>query len=771
MAMLSCTANVVSPFVQSLQPSQAWCGSSRRRITVGSKYCFGCKAQGDGLRRSDGKDAWKRSKSEFGFRGFEGFVRKKSVEERQQQQRTWRRLVVLHAGARAAYISAPADPQFLRGPDEDEIKTELLGVLPVATRGPKPIITWGLVGSLLWRQKVRLGLALMALVASTACTLTMPLFSGKFFETLIGAQKEPLQELLAKLGLIYVLEPVFTVVFVTNMVNVWEKVMANLRSQVFRRILIQKVEFFDRHKVGELTSILSSDLGAIKDIVNENVSRDRGLRAFSEMMGVLFILFWLSPQLAPILAILMISISAIVAIYKRTTVVVFKAYGRAQAQIIECANETFSAIRTVRSFGGERRQTSRFDEEVLAYQKSGNKLGWLKSTNESWTRIAIYVSLMALYVLGGSKVKAGQLSVGTMVSFIGYTFTLTFAVQGMVNTLADLRGMLAAVERVNNVVASAQVDEWLAHGLEREARGELQGNGECVNPTTNEIVASEEDAINGSTIPLKVATTNLPAVESQRTVCDLAWSGDVVLEDVHFAYPLRPEAYVLKGITLKLNRGTVTAVVGSSGAGKSTIVQLLARFYEPSDGRITLGGTDVRKFDKTEWARAVSLVNQEPVLFAMSVAENIAYGLPNKDVSQEEIVEAAKAANAHDFVVGLPEGYNTLVGERGSLLSGGQRQRIAIARAILKNAPILILDEATSALDSVSERLVQGALNHLMKGRTTLVIAHRLSTVQTANQIAVCENGLVIEKGTHTELLAIGGTYASLVNTQRLSFE
>lgn len=176
-------------------------------------------------------------------------MRKKSVEERQQQQRTWRRLAVLQAGAKAAYISAPADSQFLHGPDEDEIKRELLGVLPVATRGPKPIITWGLVGSLLWRQKVRLGLALMALVASTACTLTMPLFSGKFFETLIGAQKEPLQELLAKLGLIYVLEPVFTVVFVTNMVNVWEKVMANLRSQVFRRILIQKVEFFDRHKV------------------------------------------------------------------------------------------------------------------------------------------------------------------------------------------------------------------------------------------------------------------------------------------------------------------------------------------------------------------------------------------------------------------------------------------------------------------------------------------------------------------------------------------
>ncbi|KAH7301687.1 hypothetical protein KP509_23G038100 [Ceratopteris richardii] len=256
-----------------------------------------------------------------------------------------------------------------------------------------------------------------------------------------------------------------------------------------------------------------------------------------------------------------------------------------------------------------------------------------------------------------------------------------------------------------------------------------------------------------------------------KTVCELAWSGDVVLEDVYFSYPLRPDIEVLKGINLVLRKGTITAIVGSSGAGKSTIVQLLARFYEPTSGRITLGGEDVRQFDKSEWARAISIVNQEPVLFAMSVAENIAYGLPNENVSQDDIVAAAKAANAHDFIISLPMGYSTLVGERGSLLSGGQRQRVAIARALLKNAPLLILDEATSALDTVSEQLVQGALDRLMKGRTTLVIAHRLSTVQKADQIAVCVDGKIAELGSHAELVSQGGTYSTLVDSQRLAFD
>lgn len=568
-------------------------------------------------------------------------------------------------------------------------------------------------------------------------------------------------KLLSKVGVLYALEPILTVIFVVNLNTIWEKVMSTLRAQIFGRVLIQKVEFFDRYKVGELTGLLTSDLGSIKSVVSENISRDRGFRALTEVIGTICILFALAPQLAPILAVLMLTVSILVAVYKRSTVPVFKAYGLAQASISDCVTETFSAIRTVRSFGGEKRQMLMFGRQVLAYQSSGIKLGTFKSLNESLTRVVVYISLMALYCLGGSKVKAGELSVGTVASFIGYTFTLTFAVQGLVNTFGDLRGTFAAVERINSVLSGVEIDESLAYGLEREMQQK-----KLLDENYRLFLIDGSSEKNQS-----VNTHYMSALKSASNISRLAWSGDVCLEDVHFSYPLRPDVEILNGLNLTLKCGTVTALVGPSGAGKSTIVQLLARFYEPNSGRITVAGEDVRTFDKSEWAQIVSLVNQEPVLFSVSVGENIAYGLPDDHVSKDDVIKAAKAANAHEFIISLPQGYDTLVGERGGLLSGGQRQRIAIARALLKNAPILILDEATSALDAISERLVQGALNHLMKRRTTLVIAHRLSTVQNAHQIALCSDGRIAELGTHSELLAKKGQYASLVGTQRLAFE
>ncbi|KAK2985080.1 hypothetical protein RJ640_022958 [Escallonia rubra] len=608
---------------------------------------------------------------------------------------------------------------------------------------------------------------------------------GRFFEVLIGARPDPLWELLSKVGVLYTLEPIFTVIFVMNMNTVWEKVMSSLRAQIFRNVLIQKVGFFDRYKVGELTALLTSDLGSLKSIVSENISRDRGFRALSEasystlskrlfdsalsidsslslqVVGTIFVLFALAPELAPILGVLMLTVSVLVAVYKRSTVNVFKSYGLAQASIADCVTETFSAIRTVRSFGGEKRQMSMFGGQVAAYQTSGIKLGIFKSVNESLTRVAVYVSLMALYCLGGSKVKAGELSVGTVASFIGYTFTLTFAVQGLVNTFGDLRGAFAATERIKSVLSGADIDEALAYGLEKDLK-QKKVRDEHLELFFTDGLDRERQSQN---------TWYMSSLKAGSNVRRLAGSGDICLEDVHFAYPLRPDVVILNGLNLKLKRGTVTALVGSSGAGKSTIVQLLARFYEPTSGRITVAGEDLRTFDKSEWARVVSIVNQEPVLFSVSVGENIAYGLPDDYVSKDDVIKAAKAANAHDFIISLPQGYDTLVGERGGLLSGGQRQRIAIARALLKNAPILILDEATSALDTVSERLVQNALNRLMKGRTTMVIAHRLSTVQNADQIALCSDGKIAELGTHFELLDRKGQYASLVGTQRLAFE
>ncbi|KAJ0974571.1 hypothetical protein J5N97_016536 [Dioscorea zingiberensis] len=653
--------------------------------------------------------------------------------------------------ARAAYVTAPAS-------DPDSIdKGSNLELLEQPTVSPPPAaISWGIIWPLLARHKVRIAISMISLVGCTSCTLAMPLFSGKFFEILVGRRPEPLWTLLSKIAVLYVLEPIFTVIFVINLTTMWEKVMASLRGQIFRRILIQKVEFFDRFKVGELTGLLTSDLGSLKDVVSENVSRDRGLRALSEVIGTICILFSLSIQLAPLLGLLMLSVSILAAVYKRSTIPVFKSHGMTQARISDFASETFSAIRTVRSFVGEKKQISLFEKLVIAYENSGRRLGTLKSANESVTRIVIYISLLALYCLGGSKVKAGELSIGIMASFIGYTFTLTFAVQGGINTLGDLRGTFAAVERINSVISASEIDESLAFGLDKE------------------LEHSDIGLIHKDIYSEKIPVLNshyMSALRSSSNGCSLAWSGDICLEDIYFSYPLRSDVAVLNGLNLTLKCGKVTALVGSSGAGKSTIVQLLARFYEPTRGRITVAGEDLRIFDKRDWARAVALVNQEPVLFSVSVGENIAYGLPDDNVSKEDIIEAAKAANAHEFIISLPQGYDTPVGERGGLLSGGQRQRIAIARAILKNAPILILDEATSALDAVSERLVQEALNHLMKGRTTLVIAHRLSTVQNADQIAVCADGRVAELGTHSELLTRGGQYASLVGTQRLAFE
>ncbi|KAG5558493.1 hypothetical protein RHGRI_008436 [Rhododendron griersonianum] len=633
-----------------------------------------------------------------------------------------------------AYVTGPPSDPIVA---DNDPKLNVSSSDTESTQSPPSVISWGLLSSLLLQHKLRLAVSVSTLVGCTACTLSMPLYSGKFFEVLIGKTPKPLWDVLGRIAVLYALEPIFTILFVVNLNSVWEKVMSNLRAQIFQRVLIQKV--------GELTALLTSDLGSLKDIV----------------IGTICILFTLSPQLAPLLGLLMLMVSVSVAVYKRSTVPVFKAHGMAQASIADCANETLSAIRTVRSFGGEKRQMSMFSSQVIAYQTSGIKLGVFKSINESLTRIAVYISLLALYCLGGSKVKAGELSAGTVVSFIGYTFTLTFAVQGLVNTFGDLRGAFAATERINSVLYEAEIDEALAYGLERDIK--RQGS----HDKNFELFFVNGSNKNNQSLNMHY----MSALKSTSSLGSLAWSGDICLEDVHFSYPLRPDVEILNGLNLTLKCGSVTALVGSSGAGKSTIVQLLARFYEPTRGRITVGGEDVRTFDKSEWARVVSIVNQEPVLFSLSVGENIAYGLPDDLVSKDNVIKAAKAANAHDFIISLPQGYDTLVGERGGLLSGGQRQRIAIARALLKDAPILILDEATSALDTVSERLVQDALYHLMKGRTTLVIAHRLSTVQNAHQIALCSDGRIKELGTHSELLGQKGQYASLVCTQRLAFE
>ncbi|GBG92354.1 hypothetical protein CBR_g55235 [Chara braunii] len=711
---------------------------------------------------------------------------------------------------RSVYISAPASPDVenMEGrPKEGEISSSILPPEP-----SKPVITFPFILSLMMKNKLRLFLACLSLIAGTTSVLMMPRYSGRFFEVIAGITPGSIKDLLLRLAVYYTVEAVSTVIFISSMCGMWENVIAEVRVAVFERIITQKIQFFDTHKVGELTALMSNDVNAVRDLVFDNVSRDRGLRSISEVLGTLSMLWLLSPQIAPILGLLIVCFSAGFSLFRRTSIPFFIHHSKSQVHISEVANETFAAIRTVRLFGGETKQMDKLQVQLGASLKNGIKLGFLKGCNESFTRIAVYLSLIAVYTIGGMQVEKGTLPVRAMVAFIGYTFTLTFAMQGLVNTLGDLRKTITSVERINTVLANAEPDSALMASLKRnrEKNADISGSPEC-EPTfllPEQILDSDKEKEEGREggeagdhsvgdhhdggIPIDVnglgrmeqATELVRAEDGQsspitaagvvgtRSVCNLAWNGSIAIEGVTFAYPARSDVTVLDAVKFTMPRGKVTALVGPSGSGKSTIVQLISRFYEPTDGKITLSGLDIRDFDKREWASAIAVVSQEPVLFAMSVAENIAYGLPAlARPSQEAIIEAAKAANAHDFVVALPHGYNTMVGERGGLLSGGQRQRIAIARALLKNSPILVLDEATSALDSVSEQLVQQALNHLMKGRTSLVIAHRLSTTQSADQIIVLDKGRVLEIGTHQELVERGALYANLVSNQRLVFE
>ncbi|KAJ6869732.1 hypothetical protein NC651_034446 [Populus alba x Populus x berolinensis] len=435
-----------------------------------------------------------------------------SSSPRLRQSRPFPPLLKRHRTATtitSAYVTGPASDPIVTEPDHKLDPTVDESSVTEKVQ-PTELISWSLLWSLLAKHKVRLVVCAFTLAGCTSCTLSMPIFSGRFFEVLIGARPEPLWKLLSKIGVLYALEPIFTVIFVVNMNTVWEKVMATLRAQIFRRVLIQKVEFFDRYKVGELSALLTSDLGSFKDIVT----------------GTICILFAIAPQLAPILGVLMFAVSFSVAVYKRSTVPVFKAHGKAQASISDCVTETFSAIRTVRSFGGEKRQMLNFGSQVLAYQRSGIKLGAFKSVNESLTRVAVYISLLTLYSLGGSRVKAGLLSVGTIASFIGYTFTLTFAVQGLVNTFGDLRGALAAIERINSVLSGAEIDEALAYGLERQIQ-KKEVHDEKISLFLVDGYSGQNQIFN---------THYMSALKSANTLCSFAGSGDVCLEGIFIAF-------------------------------------------------------------------------------------------------------------------------------------------------------------------------------------------------------------------------------------------
>lgn len=491
-----------------------------------------------------------------------------------------------------------------------------------------------------------------------------------------------------------------------------EKVVADLRTQLYAHLIALDAEFHDRTRSGELVSRLTADVELIRNLVGSVMSI--ALRSSITAIGALVMLFVTSPRLA---AWALLGIPAAVLPVVLGARRIRKVARHSQDKVAEAnalASETLGAVRTVQAHAREAYERGRFAQAVAhAVGVARRRIG--AQALMTGTTITLFFGAISLVLWSGAHdVIAGRMSAGTLLQFVLY------AVFG--------GGSVAALAEVWNELQKA------AGGMGRI-----------------DDLLRERPAI---TAPASPRALPRPL------------RGEIAFEHVTFHYPQHPERPALRDFSLRIAPGETVALVGPSGAGKSTVLALLLRFHDPQAGRILVDGIDIRQVDPVQLREAIGLVPQAPVIFAASAQDNIRYG--HLQASDAEVEQAARRAEADEFIRQLPQGYATELGERGARLSGGQQQRIAIARALLKDAPVLLLDEATSALDAQSERAVQLALEHLMTGRTTLVIAHRLATVLRADRIVVMDAGQVVAEGTHAQLLAQGGLYAELAKLQFL---
>ncbi|XP_054297750.1 ATP-binding cassette sub-family B member 10, mitochondrial isoform X3 [Pongo pygmaeus] len=556
------------------------------------------------------------------------------------------------------------------------------------------------------------------LTMSSVISMSAPFFLGKIIDVIYTSPTVDYSDNLTRLCL--GLSAVFLCGAAANAIRVYlmqtsgQRIVNRLRTSLFSSILRQEVAFFDKTRTGELINRLSSDTALLGRSVTENLSD--GLRAGAQASVGISMMFFVSPNLATFVLSVVPPVSIIAVIYGRYLRKLTKVTQDSLAQATQLAEERIGNVRTVRAFGKEMTEIEKYAIKVdhvmqLARKEAFARAGFFGATGLSGNLIVLSVLYKGGLLMGSAHMTVGELS-----SFLMYAFWVGISIGGLSSFYSELMKGLGAGGRLWEL-------------LEREPK----------LPFNEGVILNEK-----------------------------SFQGALEFKNVHFAYPARPEVPIFQDFSLSIPSGSVTALVGPSGSGKSTVLSLLLRLYDPASGTISLDGHDIRRLNPV-WLRSkIGTVSQEPILFSCSIAENIAYGADDpSSVTAEEIQRVAEVANAVAFIRNFPQGFNTVVGEKGVLLSGGQKQRIAIARALLKNPKILLLDEATSALDAENEYLVQEALDRLMDGRTVLVIAHRLSTIKNANMVAVLDQGKITEYGKNEELLSKpNGIYRKLMNKQ-----